>query len=202
MLPTLAAINVLLFLLPGFLALRIGERLTGRREDSQFDRVAVTASLTLIIIALYAFLAATLGTVFPVISLQETAEQVSIAVPQISPPAVGILLVITLIVGAGYGVYQGKESNSELDTWTRAFREVQVVKTGQGATGLWMRVHLNDGTQIIGWPKFWRPQEVFITDAEIYDRSGKSLGEIKSPGGLLLTERTPITYIAFVDTTE
>jgi hypothetical protein len=51
-----------------------------------------------------------------------------------------------------------------------------------------MRVHLNDGIQIIGWPKFWRSREVFITDAEVFDREGRSLGEVKSPGGLLITD--------------
>jgi Family of unknown function (DUF6338) len=196
--PTIAVLNGVIFLIPGVLALWIGEWLSGRKEESLFDRIAAALILSIPVYIAYRLLAAELGLGALGVIISD-ADPLSPSLSGLDPWAWAVLVGISSIAGLAYGAYTWRRLT--FDPWVRTFKaeEARAANTGQRR---WIWVRCRDGTQIIGLPARYSVEpdrrELFITDVEVFDQQGNLLRQIEGPG-VLLVGHEQIIFIAFLD---
>jgi len=196
---TVAALNVLIFLLPGFISQKMTEWLTafGKSGDTQMIRDALIFSLLNYLI--YAALALASHTIIlvaspfpplPAIPLVISGKGALIMHAQ-QVEAMAMLVIISILTGAA--VSKAMESGwlflifrklrltnkqSNVDVWYDVFHEFP---------GRWLRVCFKDGHKVTGWPYFFSDpgkREVFLADALIEQPNG-DFGELEGPGVLI-----------------
>jgi Family of unknown function (DUF6338) len=161
---TVTAINVLLFLLPGFVSQKMVEWLAahGRSADTETIRGALIFSLVnYVVYAILAFAGHRLTLTwspFPPLpavplvlsgggTLAIHAQQVEALTTLVAVSvATGTALAQALENGWLFGLFRRLKltrKNSELDVWYDVFQEFQ---------GYWLRVCFKDGSKVIGWP--------------------------------------------------
>jgi len=208
---TLAALAVLIFLLPGFVTDRIIVSLTPQRSRTDFRLVIDSLVWAFVDEVIYRVIALRLGLQqFPV---GFTPEHPEVLFEDHALSAV-VLLSVSLVVGliwsalSVWGVLfwllrliKITRSSGRVDVWQDVFTKHRTA---------WLRAYLQDGTTITGWPEYFSDdgdkREVFLADAFIerpFDKEGEaeasdntvsSITELKGPG-ILLTERAEIVYI-------
>lgn len=198
MLTTVAALNVLIFLLPGFVSQRIIEGLTvvGKRTD--ITRVIDALVLSLLNYLAYTFTALYISTKPVPLSLTPEGH-LQFGISDVAGP--GVLILISLLMGLIF-------SKSINAGWHYAFlRRIRLTRrTGRvdiwydvfsDFRGHWIRAHLKDGTTITGWPDYYsdnpEKRELFLADAEVTTPDGTSY-DIEGTG-ILLTEKADIVQI-------
>lgn len=190
--PTIAVLNGFLFLLPGLVALWIGEELSKYAKASTFDRVIDALFLTLAASLLYVPFTAVVGSGIPIFTIKETIPKgIDFIIPNLR--AFGALVGASVVLGVAYGIYIKKRV--KLDVWTRVFQEMRA---------RWVLVHLGDGTKILGWPARYSDdptrREIFIKDAAVFDKEWNRQGIEGSD--VLLTDQSKITAIEFLNPRE
>ena len=196
---TVAALNVLIFLLPGFLIQRIVEGLSVTGKVSETTRIIDGLAFSLVNYLLYSLLALPLGlkpiplTLAQDGQLQFTRRDVlgfvilfAIAV------LIGLLYAKSLNAGWHYDFLRDKldltRKTGRIDLWHDMFSDFR---------GRWIQVHLKDGTRILGWPDYYSEdpdkRELVLAEAVVTRPDGK-IYEVGGPG-ILLTERAEIERV-------
>lgn len=196
---TVAALNVLIFLLPGFLIQRIIEGLAVTGKPTETTRVIDALAFSLVNYLLYSLLALPLSlkpiplTLTPDGQLQFTGRD-----------ALGflILFAIAVFIGLGfakslnegwhYKILRDKlhltRKTGRVDVWYDIFSDFR---------GRWIQVYLKDGTRILGWPDYYSDspdkRELFLVEA-VVTRPDGTIYEVTGPG-ILLTEKAEIERI-------
>ncbi len=203
---TVLAFNLLLFLLPGFVTLKVREALAIVRKGSDVSRVVDAMLFTLLNYAIYFPLASALGLKqFTILGLR--ADSAGVDLQLVTPyfPALFLMLATAMALGIFVGMgtdrdwfYKFKTGlgltrrPARVDVWADSFYE---------ARGKWILVQLEDGMQIIGWPFRYSDEperrQLFLKDARIRQPDGTEYA-ITGPG-LLLTEASKIRFMEFLD---
>jgi hypothetical protein len=182
MVPTVAALNVILFLSPGLIALWLGEAISSVKNESEFDRIAAALIFTVFSTILYTLV---WGIESPIPTVTETGIPVEVFLAA-SFWRLGTLYGIAAVWGIIYGIYG--RVGTDLNVWASAFRE-------QLARRPWVRVTLHNGTQIVGWTEWAKKDkngrpEMLIRRAELYDQKGTKLNADSTPDVLLTGDET------------
>lgn len=196
---TLAALNILIFLLPGLVIRRITESLTPTGKITDATRVVDALVYSLINYLLYSLLAIPFH-LKPVPLTVSSAGQIEFN--ERAALSFIILFVLAVIIGLAiskityedwhYAILRDKlhltRATSRVDVWDDIFSDFH---------DHWLRVHLKDGTQITGWPDYYslnpEKRELFLANAELTRPDGTSY-EVKG-SGILLTEKAEIQCI-------
>jgi uncharacterized protein DUF6338 len=210
---TVAAINVLIFLLPGFISQKMTEWLTahGRSGETEMIRDALNFSLVnYLIYTIFAFSSHHLTfdcSPFPPLpavplilsnsgTLRMHGEQIEalaalVAISMMSGTALAKALESGWLFGAFRKLGLTKK-NSELDVWYDVFNEFR---------GNWFRVCFKDGSKIIGWAYFFsddpNKRELFLADASVEQPNGE-FGELEGPG-ILIENMAEVVRIEVID---
>jgi hypothetical protein len=210
---TVAALNVLIFLLPGFISQKMTEWLTahGKSGDTEMIRDALIFSLinylVYSIVALGSHHVTVAGSPFPplpavplVISdegiLRMHGQQVAALATLVAISIInGAALATALESGRLFAAFRRlglTNKNSAVDVWYDVFHEFP---------GRWLRVCFKDGHKIIGWPYYFSDdpenRELFLADALIEKPNGES-GELEGPG-VLIENMDEVIRIEVVD---
>jgi len=198
---TVAALNILVFLLPGFLSDRIIVSLNAPRERSDLMLVIDALVFAFVDYVLYSVAAAHLK--LSAIPIQIPANAAEFLPGQSA--SLGLLLATAIAVGlmwakisdAGWLYkllkYLGvTRVTGRVDVWHDIFTDF---------TGYWLQVRLKDGTRITGWPDYFSDnpgkREVFLRKALIESPDGRDYN-LQGPG-VLLTERAEIERIEILN---
>ena len=195
---TIAALNVLIFLLPGFISQRIIEGLVVTGKPADITRVIDALVFSLFNYLIYSLLALPLAlkpvpfTLSPGGQPQFTGREVAgIGVLFLIAVFVGLIYSKSLNAGWHYNFFrklQFTRKTGRVDVWYDVFSDFR---------RRWIRVHLKDGTQIIGWPDYYsdnpEKRELFLAEAMITRPDGASY-DLSGPG-ILLTEKAEIERI-------
>jgi hypothetical protein len=198
---TVAALNILVFLLPGFLSDRIIVSLNAPRERSDLVFVIDALVFAFVDYVIYSFAAAHLK--LPAIPIQVSANGAEFL------PGQSASLALLLAIAAVVGLIWAKISDAgwlykllkylhvtrvtgRVDVWHDIFTDFR---------GYWFQVRLKDGTRITGWPDYFSDnpakREVFLREALIESPDGRDY-DLEGPG-VLLTERAEIERIEILN---
>jgi hypothetical protein len=203
---SLLAFNLLLFLLPGFVTLKVREALTVVARISDLSRVVDALLFSLYNYAVY-FTLARMFRLKQVTFLGVRADQSGSDLQLVAPNLSAIFLMIAVAVVLGIFVGVGTERDwfhrikmqlrltnrqARIDLWAEAFYQ---------ARGRWILVHLEDGRKIIGWPYLYSDEpdrrQLCVKDARVREADG---GEYDVAGPwVLLTEASKIKLIEFLE---
>jgi hypothetical protein len=117
--PTIAVLNGVIFLIPGVLALWIGEWISGRKEESLFDRIAAALILSIPVYIAYRLSAAELGLGALGVIISD-ADPLSPGLSGLAPWAWAVLVGMSSIAGLAYGAYTWRRLT--FDPWVRTFK--------------------------------------------------------------------------------
>ena len=198
MLPTsVAALNVLIFLLPGFLTDRIVVSLSSPRKRSDVVLVIDALVFAFVDYVIYSIVSSRFKLAAVPVQFSEgathfTSEQAS---------ALGALLLVALVAG----LFWAKASDAgwiygplkfahltrvtgRVDAWHDVFNEYH---------GRWLQLILKDGTKITGWARYFSDdpdkRELFRREAFVEPPEGNDY-DVFGPG-ILLTELTEIVRV-------
>ncbi len=199
---TVAALNILLFLLPGFVTERIVEGLTVGRKQVDLTRVIDALVFALLNYSLYSGLALIFelqAIPFSIDRLQFTTGSVSSIATLTSVACLfGFLYAKSLNDGWHYRFLRWlriTHATGRVDVWYDVFTEFQRT---------WVRVHLKDGGFIVGWPHYYsddpKKRELFLGDARVMNADGITY-DVKGPG-ILLTDEAVIERIEVLSAME
>lgn len=200
MLETVAAINILIFLLPGFVSQKMVEWLTahGRSGEREMIRDALIFSLVnYLFYTVLAFAGHHLSFTWspfpplPAVPLILSNEGM-LAMHAQQVEALAALVTISIVSGTvlaktlengwlfmGFRKLRLTNKNSELDVWYDVFKDFR---------GNWLRVCFKDGSKVIGWPYYFsddpEKRELFLADALVEQPNGE-FGELDGPGILI-----------------
>lgn len=203
---TVLAFNLLLFLLPGFVTLKVREALAIVAKSSDFSRVVDAMLFTLLNYAIYFPVANALGLKqFTILGLR--ADSTGASFQLVTPYLPALFLMLGTATALGIFVGMGTDRDwfykfktglrltrrpARIDVWADSFYE---------AKKKWILVQLEDGTQIIGWPFRYSDEperrQLFLKDARVRRPDGVEY-DVTGPG-LLLTEASKIKLIEFLD---
>lgn len=195
---SVTALNVLLFLLPGFLSDRIIDGLTPPRERS--DTVLVIHALVFTFVDYVIYSAVAFWLRLPTAPPQVHEGQGNIFRPH-DAAGLGLLLGIAIAIGVGWAAV------ANAGVIYRVFKWLHITRlTGRSDVWhdvfsdfrrYWFQVWLRDGTRITGWPDYYsdtpNKRELFLRDA-LVERVGEPDYDVLGPG-VLLTERAEIERI-------
>lgn len=203
---SIVALQILLFLLPGFLSLTISRSIVTFRSHDVTDRVIHALIFSLVNAALYSILAygintARPGTLNPLTAIQLQDKAIRFG------DFFAVQNIITVVLVASFS---GLVHAASLEKgWLFAFlRKIRVTgKTGKADVwsdtfsymkGSWVRIRLEDGNLVQGWAKYYsdtsEKMELFLMDVTVYDSTGEVVGGMP---GMLITDKTVITTIEF-----
>ena len=203
---TILAFNLLLFLLPGFVTLKVREALAVVAKTSDFSRVVDAMLFTLLNYAIYFPLANLMKfKQFTILGLR--GDSVGTDLQLVTPYFPALFLMLGTAAALGVFVGMGADRDwfykfktgfhltrrpARIDVWADAFYE---------AKGKWILVQLEDGTQIIGWPFRYSDEperrQLFLKDGRVRQPDGTEY-DVPEPG-LLLTEASKIKLIEFLE---
>jgi hypothetical protein len=196
---TVVALNLLIFLLPGFLIQRIVESLSVTGKISDTIRVVDALAFSLVNYLLYSILALPFGlrpiplTLGQDGQLQFTGRDVSGFIILFSIAVfIGLLYAKSLNAGWHYRILRDRldltRKTGRVDLWHDIFSDYR---------GRWVEAHLKDGTRILGWPDYYSDdpdkRELFLAEAVVTKPDGTTY-EVAGPG-ILLTEKSEIERI-------
>ena len=199
MLETHEALTVLIFLLPGFLSERLADAITVRPPRSAAMEVVEALVFSLLIYLVYSIVGFVVG-LPPIVSLVGSADMIAVSGPSIW--GIAVLVAGALVFAAAQAVIV----NYEWFDWfaykaglTKRLTTRSVWLDAFGTfRGVWIRVHLESGEKIVGWPRFYSENtsepELFLADSYI-ERTTGSVTYIDGPGILL----TPTARIAMIE---
>lgn len=188
---TTEALTILIFLLPGFLTQRVVDALTVRRAISDTELIVEALVFALLDYFLYALLS--LRVLLPPLSnlvLQNGALNVSSS----SVAGVAVLVSAAVLLGVAQSVIVNRgwfytlsqkigltAKTSAVDVWHDTFAIYRAK---------WVRVHLQSGVRIVGWPMFYSEssdrQELFLAESYVQKPDGSQY-QIEGPGILIPT---------------
>jgi hypothetical protein len=196
-----AALNVLLFLLPGFVSQWVQEYLSAHRSSSDVATVRNALIFALVNYLFYSFLVLLSQVLivsrspFPTLPSMPTiyvgtSGQLDLHARQVE--GLVALLFASLVAGGiaakcSEGPWLHKKlqalrltrKNSQLDVWYDTFSEFR---------GHWCRVCFKDGSKITGWVYFFsddpEKRELFLAEAYVEYADG-TRGELEGPGVLI-----------------
>ena len=151
---TVITINILIFLLPGFLSLRIDRAIFYNRGNDRFQDLITALIYTFIVILLYTLLIQQLcGSSYPSLTIRE-GEKWSIIVNE--PLGLLIITLFAMILGLSFGYFKNK------DFPLRILRNIKVTKRTY-YTSFWYEVMntreeyvvvlLKNGDELVGYIK-------------------------------------------------
>lgn len=202
---SLLTFNLLLFLLPGFVTLKVREALTVVGKTSDLSRLVDALLFSLYNYAVYFTLARAVG-LQQVTVLGVKADPSGADLQLISPNLGAIFLMIAVAVTLGVFIGVGTERDwfhklkmklrltqrqARIDLWAEAFYQ---------AKGCWVLVHLDDGRKVLGWPYLYSDEpdrrQLCLRDARVRSPDG---GEYDVIGPwILVTEGAKITLVEFL----
>ncbi len=197
---TVAAINVLIFLLPGFVSQKVVEWLSAHGSSGDTEKIRDALIFSLVNYVLYTILAFVghhlrfTWSPFPPLPAVPLilSNEGMLAIHGQQVEALTTLVAISIISGAAlakaleagwiftaFRKLRLTNKNSELDVWYDVFRDFR---------GNWVRVCFKDGTKIIGWPYYFSDdpdkRELFLADPLVQQATGE-YGELDGPGILI-----------------
>jgi Family of unknown function (DUF6338) len=209
-----AALNVLLFLLPGFVSQWVQEYLSAHRSSSDVATVRNALIFALVnylfysILVLLSHVLILHGSPFPTLPSTPTiyvsaGGQLDLHARQVE--GLFALLFVSLVTGGTSAkfsegpwlhkklqVFRLTRKNSQLDVWYDTFSEFR---------GYWCRVCFKDGGKVTGWVYFFsddpEKRELFLAEAYVEYPDGKS-GELEGPG-VLIPHADEIVWIEVID---
>ncbi|TEB05868.1 hypothetical protein Psch_02910 [Pelotomaculum schinkii] len=188
-------LQIIVFLLPGFLTTLVRDALVVNRPKDSMERITESLSYSLILNILFNFVFS--SSIFPVIytdnTLQITSNMMLLYLVFLS-----ILLGLFISLVINYDILYNllrylkiTKKSSRISVWYDVF--VSNPKK-------WLRVTLNDGTVLIGWADYYSDDpnnnEMFLADVSITEKEGDER-EVKGPG--VYVNGKQIKIIEFLD---
>jgi hypothetical protein len=170
MLETHEALTVLIFLLPGFLSERLADAITVRPPRSAAMEVAEALIFSLLIYLVYSIVGFVVG-LPPIVSLVGSASMIAVSGQSIW--GIAVLVVGALVFAAAQAVivnYEWFDWFAYKSRLTKRLTTRSVWLDAFGTfRGVWIRVHLENGEKIVGWPQFYSENtsepELFLADS-------------------------------------
>jgi len=200
---TLGALNVLIFLLPGFLSQRIAEGLIVTAKPSDLTRVIDALALSLVDYALYSILGIWLPlrpiplTVAETGQLQVTRDT-AFGFLALCGIAVLIAVIFAKSTNAGWHYWILREKlhlthkTGRIDVWYDVF---------SGFQDNWIQITLKNGKKFYGWAEYFSEnperRELFLREVLVTEADGRQY-EVRG-SGVLVTERAEIESIALIN---
>jgi hypothetical protein len=203
---SLLAFNLLLFLLPGFVTLKVREALTVVAKLSDLSRAVDALLFSLYNYAVYFTLARLFGlkqVAFLGVKADERGADLQLVAPNLA--AIFLMIGVAVVMGVFIGVGTERDwfhrlkrglrltnRQARIDLWAEAFYQ---------SRGRWVLVHLEDGRKIIGWPYLYSDEpdrrQLCLKDARVREADG---GEYDVAGPwILLTEASKVKLIEFLE---
>ncbi|MFQ6116061.1 MAG: DUF6338 family protein [bacterium] len=210
---TVLALKIFLLLLPGFLSIKVSERLTLHKEKTTLQYVIDAFAFSLIIAFLY--LLAT--SIFPnkLVPLDAiTFKEKDISFGGFNAFSFFVLIALAVIVGGCHGVvaekgwvknllsggpegkrWQLTRRSGRVNIWTTVFYEY---------TNSWLRVYMEDGAVIEGWCRYFSDSaekfELLLEEVIIYREQMSDAEAFKDyKRQILLTNPKSVTMIEFLE---
>ncbi|HUY28323.1 MAG TPA: DUF6338 family protein [Candidatus Binataceae bacterium] len=186
---TNGALTIVIFLLPGFLTQRLVDALTVRHAVSDTALIVEALMFALIDYFLYGLLAV-LGALPPLSNLVMAGGAMVASLSAVI--GLAVLVAGAVVLGLGWSFIANRG-------WFYAFSRWIGITTKTGAVGAWLdtfeafrgawvRVHLQSGVEIVGWPKFYsegsNPQEIFLAES-YFERPDGTVFNVDGPGILI-----------------
>lgn len=185
---SLEALQVILYLLPGYVTLRVKELLSFPNKASDIGRAIDGVVLTFLnLVVLF-----TLRLILPE-NFFSTIYATTISLFLISV-LLGVVLGSDTVTSKCYGAmrYLGLTNMSgRVDAWSDAFNNIR---------GIYVKVTLANGKQYLGWPMYYSDdpelKDLFLADA--YSLEGGEATKIAGPG-VLIPGKSDLVSIEFLD---
>lgn len=205
MVTSLVVLQIFLLLLPGFCTQKIKAKLATLKTSSDLDRVTDALVYSLLNYASVVLFGWLTGTKVPNVYDAVKADKIDLAAVGFTPTFVLGLFGASLFWGFVIGIADDQDwlyrvlrlirlstKSGRVDVWSDAFHDIRKV---------WVRVHLEDGRMIVGWPDYYSGEsgqrEVFLKDAAFMDQNGM-VYPVDGPG-VLVTLHGKITLVEMLN---
>ncbi len=182
------ALQVILYLLPGFVTLRVKELLSFPNKMSDISRTIDGVALTFLNLSIFFAIRLLAPDILLFIKYLDIIILFLIAV------ILGVILGSNYLTSKFYSLLQLlrlTNMTGRIDAWSDAFNNIR---------GIYVKVYLADGLKYIGWPKYYSDdpevKELFLADA--YFISNTESTKIEGPG-VLIPATSDIIAIEFLD---
>jgi hypothetical protein len=196
---TIQALQIIIFLLPGFITLYVARSLIAYRPKPELDKIIEALIYSLINYAVFTLF----SNLFPISAIIKSLEEEKKLSIEFNRKAFLLILIISFSLGIIIAIFK------RYDLHMKFFRLIRVSnKTSRSSVcqdifidqKAFVTVYMEDGLRIIGWPTYVSddPEDgyIFLSDAAwIKDNDG--VIEIKGPG-ILITPTAKIQAIEFI----
>ena len=196
------ALNVLIFLLPGFVATAFLDALTVPGKRTDFQRFVSALMLTFVIYIIYVLVLDNT----PVLLMEQDQNGVKVYGIQLVKGAMVWLFIITVAISILLAV------SINHDLHMKIFRKIGITKR-TSRVSVWhdvfmdqkhyVVVNFEDGRRIVGWPEHFcddvNERSLFLSSSAWIDTSGDEQKKIELDNhGILITDNAKISTIEFV----
>jgi hypothetical protein len=192
MVTSVVVLQIFLLLLPGFCTQKIKAKIATLKASTDLDRITdalVYSLLNYASVILFGWLA---GIKVPNVYDAVKAEKIDLTSVGFTPGFIVALFGVSLFWGFLIGFADDQDwlyrilraarlstKSGRVNVWSDVFHDVQRV---------WVRVHLEDGRMIVGWPDYYSGEsgqrELFLKDAAFMDQDGSEY-PVDGPGVLV-----------------
>lgn len=185
---SLEALQVILYLLPGVVTLRIKELLSFPNKVSDISRTIDGIVLTFLNLSIFF----TINLLAPD---QFNKRYLDIIIIFLIAVVLGVILGNDYLVSKFYSLLRWlklTKMTGRVDPWSDAFNNIR---------GIYVRIRLSDDRKYMGWPKYYsddpKVKELFLANAYLISKTGV-VSKIEGPG-VLIPITSDIIAIEFLD---
>ncbi|HPI13626.1 MAG TPA: DUF6338 family protein [Spirochaetota bacterium] len=192
---TLQTLQILIFLIPGFISAAILNALIVRNEKKEFAHIVEALMFTMIIYTIYSLMDMRI----PVIPGEDQSIEIEgvsflvLLVLSVALPTVFAYALHNDVIMQAARKLKITKKTSRDSVWNDAFNEYTT----------WITIHFKDGSRITGYPRFFSDkmdQSCFYLQrpAWVTQKKGKDINVPLNVEGILITPQMPIEYIYFL----
>jgi uncharacterized protein DUF6338 len=207
---TKEALNVLILLLPGLVAVRVSSWFVRVGRPQGAELFVLVLIFDLAVYAIYGLILGVVGWISP-----SAEHSLSVALGLIAPPGISgfqpwpplTMLVLGALVGSIHGL---ASSDNRLFEWVGLTKLSRNAPTPDAWGAVfserrtpWITVELEDGRRIYGWPEYFgdtaENMDLFIRDPIVYVPDGESESWKEETGmyGILITKNEKVRIVHF-----
>jgi len=194
---TIQALQIIIFLLPGFITSYVARSLIAYKPKAELDKIIEALIYSFIIYVIFTLF----SNLLPISAIIKSIEEERKLSIEFNRKAFLVILIISFSLGIIIAIFK------RYDLHMKFFRLIKVSnKTSRSSVWqdifidqkAFVTVYMEDGLRIIGWPTYVsdHPEEgyIFLSDAA-WIKDNDELVEIKGPGILI----TPIAQIKTIE---
>lgn len=205
MVTSVVVLQIFLLLLPGFCTQKIKAKIATLKTSSDLDRVTDALVYSLLNYASVVVFGWLTGAKVPNVYDAVKADKIDLTSVGFIPGFILALFGVSMFWGFVIGLADDQDwlyralrmvrlstKSGRVDVWSDVFHDIRKV---------WVRVHLEDGRMLVGWPDYYSGEsgqrEVFLRHAAFMDQDGNEY-PIEGPG-VLVTLHGKITLVEMLN---